>query len=80
MQVAGKPLCPSCAMEIKPDAAVCAHCGGDLSITRPEESKYQLVRDGRKFGIALRGRIVLPGLNLKDAQSTLVIFNGESVK
>jgi hypothetical protein len=64
-------------MEIKPDASVCAHCGGDLSMIRPEQNKYQLVRDGGKFGIALRGRIVLPGMDLKDAQGTLVILNGK---
>jgi hypothetical protein len=62
-------------MEIKPEASACGHCGGDLRSVRPEQSKYQLVRDGQKFGIALRGRIVLPDMNLKDAQSTLKIFN-----
>jgi hypothetical protein len=80
VKLPGEVLCPSCAMDIKPDAAVCTHCGGDLGAIRPEESKYQLARDGRKFGIALRGRMVLADMDLKDAQSTLVILNGEAAK
>ena len=80
MHVFGEPLCPSCAMEIKPEATTCKHCGGDLGAVRPEESKYQLVRDGLKFGIALRGRIVLRGMNLKEAQSTLGIFNSKAAE
>ena len=80
MTVNGKPLCPSCAREIRSDDTVCAHCGGGLDAVRPEQDKYQLVHDGHKFGIALRGRIVLPGMNLREAQTTLAILNSEGEK
>jgi hypothetical protein len=80
MHGVGKTLCPSCAMEIVPDAAFCGHCGEDLSTVRPEQNKYQLVRDGQKFGIALRGRMVLPDMSLKEAQRTLAILNSDAAK
>ena len=80
MQLGGRILCPSCAKEINPDATSCAHCGGDLSTVRPAQDRYQLVHDGQKFAIALRGRVILPGMELKDAQSTLALLNGEPAK
>jgi hypothetical protein len=80
MQLVGRVLCPSCAKEINPNDALCAHCGGDLSTVRPAQDRYQLVCDGQKFGIALRGRIVLRSMDLRDAQSTLAIFNGKPEK
>lgn len=75
MQGFGKTLCPSCAHETEPDFAVCAHCGRELKTVISQA--FKLVRDGQKFGIALREKIVLGQMELKEAQSTLVILNSE---
>ncbi len=79
MQWPTQALCPTCAMEFSQDADTCVHCGRELVSLRSHD-KYHLVRDGAKFGIALRGRMVLGNMELKEAQSTLVLFNGEPSK
>ncbi len=79
MQSIGGALCPSCATEISQYADVCARCGRELKSLQ-SQNKYQLVRDGDRFAIALRGRIVLGNMDLKEVQGTLKILNGESEK
>ncbi len=69
-------LCPKCATEAAPSANICARCGRDLTSLR-DANKYQLVRDGELFAISLRGRIILGRTDLKAAQKTLAIVNGE---
>jgi hypothetical protein len=75
MQTSKPVLCPSCAMEFAPDADVCLRCGKELKSLRAG-TKYQLVHDGDKFGVVLRGRMVFGKMELKEAQSTLAIING----
>ena len=70
-------LCPSCINANKPEAEFCERCGRDLKSLRPVNIKYQLVRDVEEFGIALRGRVILHRMDLKRAQDTLAILNGE---
>jgi hypothetical protein len=77
MEASGEFLCPSCVNVNKPEAETCQHCGRDLKSLRPVNIKYQLVRDVEGFGIALRGRVILHRMDLKTAQGTLSILNGE---
>jgi predicted amidophosphoribosyltransferase len=75
MQTSKPVLCPSCATEFTPDADVCVRCGRELKTLR-DANKYQLVCDGEKYDIALRGRTVIAKMELKEAKSTLAIING----
>jgi len=78
MQFLNKILCPFCAAEFVQDADTCVGCGRDLRFLK-DLNKYQLVRDGNQFGIALRGRMVLGKMELKEAQNTLALVNGENL-
>ena len=83
MEGADKKLCPFCAGEIQSDAILCEHCRRDLrrmKIAKPEaqpesEDRYKIVLDGGKFGIAFRGKVIIHGMTLKEAENSLPILN-----
>ncbi len=58
------------------------HCGSDLHGVKPacpkpehKSDHYELVPDGPKFGIALRGEIKVHGLDSQKARNLLSILN-----
>ena len=76
--------CPFCAEEILEAEFLCKHCGRDLHALRIATLKakalskakyYEIVPDGRGFGVALSGIILIHGMNLEKAQSTAKILN-----
>jgi len=80
MQDTGKMVCPICTKELLQPTFLCFHCGSDLhgmkpARRNPKASPYEIVPDGSKFGITLRGEIKIHGLELKNAQSLISILN-----
>ena len=70
MKIAGGRRCPSCANETPQKVIFCIHCGKDL-----DSDLYEIVLDGVKFGIALKGRIILQGMGFQEARETIKILN-----
>jgi len=75
-----KKSCPFCTSEIPATAIICDHCGRDLQSVRIARSNaksniYEIVRDGVSFGIALRGKVIIHGMRLEEARSTVEILN-----
>ncbi len=63
-------FCPSCTGALPVIATFCAHCGKDL-----RKDGYQILSDGSRFGISLKGLIVIHDLELKSALEVASILN-----
>jgi hypothetical protein len=75
-----KRLCPLCGEDTPPNAFICEHCGLDLRSSTFFKAQtgadlYEVVPDGEKFGLALKGVIKVHDLDLKEAEVTARIFN-----
>ncbi len=70
MQRPVEKFCPSCAGALPAIATRCTHCGKDL-----RAESYQIVSDGEKFAIALKGRTVIHDLELKSALEVASVLN-----
>jgi hypothetical protein len=79
MQSSNQNICPFCLREVIAKAAWCGNCGRDLPTHHPEilfqNDSYEIVPEGEMFGIALRGKIKMSGLELESAQCILVALN-----
>jgi len=84
MKRADATYCPFCTGEILEAEFLCKYCGRDLHAMRIAHSKakasskgggYEIVPDGFKFGIALRGTVILHGMEMEEAQNTAKILN-----
>jgi hypothetical protein len=65
-----------------PAATWCGSCGRDMTFdnqriydSSPQSELYEIVPDGETFGIALRGKIKIHGLELENAQTILEALN-----
>ncbi len=69
--------CRFCAEEILEEVLPCTHCGRDLvrAQAASKAGRYEIVPDGTKFGIALGDEVVLHGMDVERAQSTVKILN-----
>ena len=71
MALPDRRVCPSCTRLVPFTAIKCDLCGNDL-----QADLYVIVPDGKLFGIALRGEVLIHGLALKMAQDIASILNG----
>jgi hypothetical protein len=75
MQCDSQNICPFCLKEVLVKANRCRNCGRELPAnglgTASQNGLYEIVPDGEMFGIALRGKIKMSGLELESAQSIL---------
>jgi hypothetical protein len=70
MALPDRRVCPSCTRRVLFTAIKCDFCGNDL-----QADLYMIVPDGKLYGIALRGEVLIHGLALKMAQDVATILN-----
>ena len=80
MQLPKQNVCPFCHNEVVAIATWCGNCGRELPSEDPLEMPsqtvlYEIVPDGSMFGIALRGKIKIRGLEMESAQSIVKALN-----
>ncbi len=84
MSQADTTHCPFCAREILEAGFLCKHCGKHLHPLRianlkakaiSEIEHYEIVQDGRQFGIAFMGKVILHAMDKERAQNTAQILN-----
>lgn len=63
-----KHLCSSCSTLIPTNGFRCSHCGKKIGL-------HTIVPDGSKFGIAVRSKIRIRGLELQRAQELISVLN-----
>jgi hypothetical protein len=71
MALPDRRVCPYCTRLVPLTSIKCDFCGKDL-----QADLYMIVPDGKVFGIALRGEVLIHGLALKMAQDIASILNG----
>lgn len=79
MEISNKKTCPLCRGEVPISATWCKHCGRSLppmNRTKPgTQGYYRIVPDGPMFGVFVNGKILVHGLEFKNAQTIISILN-----